>query len=158
MIDTREAQTADQYAIARRLFEEYAAWLQEDLCFQGFAAELEQLPEMYGPPAGVLMLGWRAGAAVACVGVRRFASDTCEMKRLFVREEARSLGLGWRLARDAVAAGRRLGYARMVLDTLDRMEMARRMYRGLGFEETTAYYANPLPHIRYMALDLSRPA
>lgn len=156
MLDTRPAETAEDYALARRLFEEYAAWLQVDLCFQGFAAELERLPEMYGPPDAVLLLGWRDARAVGCVGVRRFADDACEMKRLFVRDEARGLGLGWRLACASVEAGRRLGYARMVLDTLDRMVTARRMYADLGFAETPPYYANPLPGVRYMALELAR--
>jgi carbonic anhydrase len=73
------------------------------------------------------------------------------MKRLFVREEVRGLGLGGRLASAAVQAGRRLGYRRMVLDTLGRMTSARRLYAGLGFEETAAYYDNPLPDVRYMA-------
>jgi ribosomal protein S18 acetylase RimI-like enzyme len=158
MIGTRAAVTADDYAIARRLFEGYAAWLREDRCFQGFAAELERLPDMYGAPNGVLLLGWRDGEAVGCVGVRRLADDTCEMKRLFVREDARGLGLGWRLAREAVEAGRRLGYARMVLDTLDRMETARRMYAALGFVETSTYYENPLPGVRYMGLELASRA
>ncbi len=154
MIEIVEVATAGDYAVARGLFEEYAAWLRVDLCFQGFADELEHLPTMYGPPAGVLLLGRHAGEPVACVGVRRFAPDTCEMKRLFVCARARGRGLGGRLAAAAVAAGRRLGYARMVLDTLGRMESAHRLYVALGFEETTAYYENPLPDVRYMRLSL----
>ena len=150
------AATADDYAAARTLFEEYADWLGESLCFQGFAAELESLPAMYGPPAGTLLLARRAGDASACVGVRPLASEpgTCEMKRLFVRDAARGLGVGWDLAAAAGAAGRRLGCRRMVLDTLDRMSRARELYAALGFTEIPAYYPNPLPGVRYLARDL----
>jgi hypothetical protein len=75
MIDLVDAAVPADYASARRLFEEYATWLQEDLCFQGFADELAHLPAMYGPPTGVLILGRRADEALACVGVRRFTDD-----------------------------------------------------------------------------------
>jgi hypothetical protein len=38
------------------------------------------------------------------------------------------------------------------------MTPARNLYAGLGFRETAPYYANPLPEVVYMALDLEDPA
>jgi GNAT superfamily N-acetyltransferase len=153
-IDIAYATRASEYEEARALFLEYANWLAVDLCFQGFAAELDRLREMYGPPAGCLILGRAAEVAVACVGVRRLSADACEMKRLFVRADARGSGLGRRLAVEAVAAARRLGYRRMLLDTLETMDAAQHVYASLGFRATAAYYDNPLPGVRYYALDL----
>jgi putative acetyltransferase len=141
---------------ARRLFEEYAGQLGVDLCFQNFSAELDRLHEMYAPPAGRLILARRLETPVGCVAVRMLRQDagTCEMKRLFVREEARGIGLGRRLAAAAVEAGRDLGYSRMVLDTLGTMTRALALYAELGFREIDPYYANPNDDVKYLELRL----
>jgi putative acetyltransferase len=157
-LDIVEARSAADYAEARALFIEYADQLGIDLCFQNFTAELDQLPVMYGPPAGCLLLARRGGEAVGCVGVRRLSDEVCEMKRLYVRAPERRTGLGRRLAVASVDAARARRYRRMVLDTLASMTPARTLYEGLGFRETTPYYANPLPDVVYMALELEDPA
>ena len=157
----REASQAQDFDAARALFEEYAAQLNIDLCFQGFAAELGQLAQIYGPPSGCLLLagsGERgaAAAAVGCGAVRRFSADSCEMKRLYVRPEARGAKLGLLIAQGLIARARALGYARMLLDTLVEMTPARALYRSLGFREVAAYYNNPLSDVVYMELDLRK--
>ena len=154
-----EATDTVAYAAARALFEEYAGELGIDLCFQGFAAELGQLPLMYGPPGGCLLLVREPGAAVArgpvgCGAVRRLSPELCEMKRLYVRPHARRLHLGRLIAEALVAKARELGYTRMLLDTLKSMTPAQTLYRSLGFRDTAAYYDNPLADVVYMALDL----
>ncbi len=150
-----EAVSEADFAAARVLFREYAAGLGVDLCFQGFEAELGSLPEMYGAPEGCLVVARAGGRPVGCGALRRLgAGESCEMKRLYVRPEARGTGLGRILAERLIAKGRSLGYAVMRLDTLVHMTAARRLYRSLGFVEIAAYYANPLPNVMYMELDL----
>lgn len=80
--------------------------------------------------------------------------STCEMKRLFVLSEHTGQGCGRALAAAAVAAAQEAGYARMVLDTLDTLTAANRLYEGLGFVRRDAYYHNPLPGVVYWAKDL----
>jgi ribosomal protein S18 acetylase RimI-like enzyme len=138
-----------EFSSARLLFEEYAAGLGVDLCFQGFAEELGDLPAMYGAPSGALLLAFD-GEPAGSVGIRRFSADTCEMKRLYVRQRWRGTGLGRRMALEALEAGKRLGYRRMVLDTLATMTEARALYRSLGFTQTAPYYPNPLQGVAYL--------
>jgi len=149
-----DANTAAEYATGRALFEEYAATLHIDLCFQNFSAELDSMPIMYGPPAGRLLIAAAGSQAVGCVGLRRFRDDVCEMKRMYVGPPFRGQGLGRRLGVEAARKARQLGYRTMVLDTLASMEAAQALYVSMGFRPAAAYYPNPLPDVRYLALDL----
>jgi GNAT superfamily N-acetyltransferase len=148
------AATPGELEAVRVLFREYAGWLGVDLCFQGFDEELATLPGKYASPDGRLLVASDGVAAVGCIGLRRIDATTGEVKRLYVRPGARGHGLGGELARRVIAAAREIGYRRLVLDTLEPMAEARRLYGSLGFREIPGYYANPLPGVIYMELRL----
>jgi len=155
----RAAATTIDFAQARALFEEYAAWLAVDLCFQGFAEELATLPGAYAPPRGLLMLAGSPDAAIGCIALRPLDEGSApgtvaEVKRLYVRPAARESGLGRRLVQSVIDGARGMGYRQLKLDTLDRMAEARALYERLGFSECAPYYHNPIPGAVYMALEL----
>jgi ribosomal protein S18 acetylase RimI-like enzyme len=152
----RQPETPDEVAACKALFEEYADWLDIDLCFQDFDEEMASFPAKYAAPEGRLLLALLDGAPVGAVGLCRLDDGACEMKRLYVREAARGHAAGGRLAREIVEAGRALGYRTMRLDTLDRLTSAIRIYRALGFREIPPYYHNPEPGVIYMELDLAQ--
>lgn len=149
-------------ALARSLFEEYARWLDEDLCFQGFAQELATLPGSYAPPRGRLLLAGPAGDAFGCVALRPLhdgdEGDVAEVKRLYVQPRARGQRWGRRLATQVIAEAIAIGYSELKLDTLQRMPEARTLYESLGFAECEPYYHNPLGAPVYMRLDLRNAA
>jgi GNAT superfamily N-acetyltransferase len=149
-----QASTLDEIAVVRTLFQEYAAWLRIDLCFQGFAAELASLPGLYALPRGRLLLASVRGEALGCVALRSGGGTVCEMKRLFVRPAFQGRGLGRRLAEMVIAEARTIGYSTMTLDTLPFMHAAIRLYETLGFVRRPAYYATPLQETIFMELQL----
>ncbi len=143
----------------RSLFREYAQQLGIDLCFQGFEAELADLPGAYAEPHGVLLLAFVDGQLAGCGAFRPLHdvdyANACEMKRLFVRPDFRRYGLGRLLAQALIDRATQAGYSAMLLDTLDDMEAARGLYESLGFEEVPPYYYNPIPGAHYLKVDLA---
>ena len=147
-----------ELSAVRTLFQEYADSLGVDLCFQGFEAELADLPGEYGPPRGRLLLAWVGDALAGCCALRPL--DNCdypnagEMKRLYVRKAFRAFGIGRELAEATLDAARQIGYTSVLLDTLNDMEAARALYTDLGFVEIAPYYHNPVPGSHYLKVDI----
>ena len=154
MIVIIPATTPSHIQAIRDLFREYEQVLQVDLCFQHFEEELAGLPGKYDPPQGCLLLASADGQPAGCVAMRPLAKDICEMKRLYVRPAHTGQGLGKQLALTVIARAAAAGYARMRLDTLEKLGPALGLYAGLGFRRCPAYYENPLPGVVYLELDL----
>jgi ribosomal protein S18 acetylase RimI-like enzyme len=150
-----QVESAEEILSARELFEEYAAGLGIDLCFQSFEKELAELPGVYVPPAGRLLIAVNESQTAGCIALRKIADGVCEMKRLYVRPGFRGTGLGHTLAEAIILAAREIGYQRMRLDTLPgKMDRAIAMYRSLGFKEIGPYYDNPVESALFMELEL----
>jgi GNAT superfamily N-acetyltransferase len=150
-----QAATDDEIEQVRSLFKEYAAGLGFSLCFQGFDEELAGLPGDYAASNGRLLLAYEDQQLLGCVALRRQDNATCEMKRLFLRPEARGKGLGRVLVDQIIAAAREIGYQRMVLDTVPgKMDKAIEVYRSIGFREIAPYYNSPVAGALFMELEL----
>jgi len=146
------------------MLKEYVGWIGLDLAFQEIDDELAGLPGDYAPPLGALLVASdglstvarsaKADRLVAMIGLRPIDDGICEMKRLFVRPEARGRGLARQLITGILAEARRLKYEEIRLDTLPMMGDAQNLYVAMGFADIDAYYDTPIAGTRFMALRL----
>lgn len=150
--------STDEIDSLRGIFREYAASLKIDLCFQGFEAELAELPGEYAAPRGALLQALVNEQLAGCCALRPLDTvdypNACEMKRLYVRPGFRGNGLGRQLAEAMLDCARLAGYACVLLDTLNDMESARALYQDLGFKEIPPYYHNPIEGAHYLMVTL----
>jgi DNA-binding MarR family transcriptional regulator/GNAT superfamily N-acetyltransferase len=98
------------------------------------------------PPAGLFLVAALHGEPVGCGALRFHRSEPAEIKRMWVSDAVRGLGLGRRLLaqleRDASAAGARA----VRLETNRSLTEAIAMYRASGYREVAPFNTEPYAH------------
>lgn len=157
MIKFREAKLPEEYQLAVELFKEYASQIGVDLGFQNFVSEIEKIESHYSRPNGAVCIAYNEKEQpIGCFGIRRFENDICELKRMYLKKEARGLGIGKVILEKSLTVGKELGYKRMRLDTLPTMNAAIGLYEKIGFYEIEPYRFNPIRGSKYFEINLNR--
>ncbi|MES5484256.1 GNAT family N-acetyltransferase [Bradyrhizobium sp. INPA03-11B] len=103
--------------------------------------------ETLAVPGTVFLVARRDGEVIGSIAFRLIAPDHAEMKRMFVRADARGHGLGRRLLDALEDVARRRRIARISLETGIRQAEAIGLYRAAGYLECppfAGYALDPL--------------
>lgn len=100
---------------------------------------------LFTPPDGIFLLAKSADKLLGCGGVKRNAPGIGEIKRLWVAEYARGLGLGQRLLDALEQEARKLGFHSIRLDTNKSLTEAKALYLKNGYREIPPYNEDPYP-------------
>jgi GNAT superfamily N-acetyltransferase len=139
----------------KTLLREYPSQVPVPLEVADFEAWLATLPGPYAPPRGRLLVVRCDGESAGCAALRALDDETGEVKRMYVRERFRGLGLARALVRTLIDAAHDAGYTRLRLDTHESMIPAQRLYRSFGFREIEPYWDHPIPDVIFFELTLS---
>lgn len=100
----------------------------------GVDADLEDLDAAYFARRGSFDAAIDAGGRLAaCCGMKPMEDGRIELRKMYVRKDARGQGLGRRLLDRALAFARARGFARVDLETASVLEEAIALYRKAGF-------------------------
>ena len=100
-------------------------------------------PSELRAPDGAYVVGYEDTVAVAGGGVRRLSEGVAEIKRMYVRPDARSRGIARTLLEALEDAARTLGYQAVRLDTGPKQVHALALYRTAGYVDVAPYNDNP---------------
>jgi DNA-binding MarR family transcriptional regulator/GNAT superfamily N-acetyltransferase len=109
-----------------------------DARFQaGFDPALARGTDLDGmrPPRGLFLVARLGGEAIGCGALRFHGRRPAEIKRMWVSERARGLGLGRRLLTELEQAAAAHGVRTVRLDTNGTLVEAIAMYRSAGYHE-----------------------
>ncbi|KJY32358.1 GNAT family N-acetyltransferase [Streptomyces sp. NRRL S-495] len=118
-----------------------AAEVQQEYVVRYGEGDLTQLhPDHFEPPAGLFVIAYLAGRPVACGGWRAKSAapfgirdGDAEVKRMFVRPEARGRGLARTLLRHLEQTAVDAGRTRFVLETGSEQPEAIALYASEGY-------------------------
>ena len=144
----------DYLSEVKTLITEYSNQLGRDLSFQNIDEELKNPEHKYTTPQGEILVVVNHDKVLGMVAYHRHSDVRCEMKRLYVRPDARGMHLGNTLVAEILAHAKNAGYKEMVLDTIEPLKAAISLYKKHGFEECEAYYHNPMDDVIYMRKQL----
>jgi GNAT superfamily N-acetyltransferase len=146
--------TKEQHAQPiRELFWEYLQWanakVEEEF---GVSFEIVTLLEedmntlgKFMPPKGRLLLGYVEDRPMGIACLKALSESIGEVKRMYVRPEARNQGVGRALLHRLLDEAQQIGYERVRLDSARFMADAHRLYRASGFREIEGYEGSEIP-------------
>jgi GNAT superfamily N-acetyltransferase len=142
-----------EFPAIREIFWEYLQWVNErvnqeyNLSFDIAAILDRDMVEIgkYMPPSGRIILGTVDQRLAGITCLKSLADCGGEIKRTYVRPDARRLGLGRALLERLLVEAGKIGYPRIRLDSTRFMVEAHRLYRSLGFYEIEPYEGSEIP-------------
>lgn len=98
------------------------------------------------PPRGLLLVARLREEPVGCGALKLHANAPAEIKRMWVAQRARGLGLGRRVLQELERHARELGVAVLHLETNHTLNEAIHLYRESGYQEVAPFNAEPYAH------------
>jgi GNAT superfamily N-acetyltransferase len=150
--------TMEMLAEARTLLLEYGQYLLDSrlagFCYGTLEKEAERLPFSYTERGGGCLIARVDGMAAGFLAWRDISSgatpDAWELKRLWVRSEARGLSLGRTLTQAALDRAASAQRKAVYLDTVPAaLPAAHRLYLDMGFLPCPRYNDNPVEEVQY---------
>ena len=97
-------------------------------------------------PSGLLLLARLHGEPVGCGALKFHGTEPAELKRMWVANRARGLGLGRRLLAELENQARRHGVTVVRLETNQALTEAITLYRSAGYAEVSAFSDEQYAH------------
>jgi DNA-binding MarR family transcriptional regulator/GNAT superfamily N-acetyltransferase len=98
------------------------------------------------PPAGLFLIARSMGDPVGCGALKVMPGGVGLIKRMWVHESMRGLGVGARILSRLETEARGLGLQKVQLDTNRVLKEAHALYRRSGYREVESFSAEPYAH------------
>jgi DNA-binding MarR family transcriptional regulator/predicted N-acetyltransferase YhbS len=129
-------------------------------CLRSYFAELERRsgapfdplvgstaePDELRPPKGEMVVAYLRSEPVGCGALKHTAERTTDIKRMWLAESARGLGLGRRLLHELERRAAAAGARTVRLETSNLLHDAIALYRSAGYREVPAFNDEPFAH------------
>ena len=99
---------------------------------------LDHLSEYYADPRRayyVLLEGDVVAGSIGLAEYSYFGEDCCELQKLYVDDEFKGRGLGYKLVKYIEERAREMGYRKMYLETHTNLQTAIQLYEACGYQQ-----------------------
>jgi ribosomal protein S18 acetylase RimI-like enzyme len=130
---------------AQRCLRAYVAELNRRAPDRGFDPTKGSTANPYEvrPPFGAFVVAYLRGEPIGCGAVKHQPGEATDIKRMWIAESARGLGLGRRLLEHLEGLAREHGSREARLETSDVLTEAIALYRSAGYAEVAPFNDEP---------------
>jgi GNAT superfamily N-acetyltransferase len=152
MVELEQIKSGGREKDVKPLFSAYADWLAENIQrVNGITLDGDELLhsfiegiEKFYPPQGRLYLARQNGDFVGVGCLKTLEGGMGEIKRMFVREDHRGMGIGKAILDRLIAEARSIGYPIIRLDSPKFSTASHGLYRSRGFQPIQRYQGSEL--------------